>query len=191
MLSKPSWRTRLCLAALAAVGVAVAHTLAFRVALPDAHVRHGELEATGHGYWPYFVALALAFVVAGLAGFAGAQDRALPRLRRYPAIVGRLALVQIVGFILLEVVERLAVGGIELLLQEPAFLIGIPLQLLIAALGAFFLVVFARTVAWLRRSTVGTCTRTDRPSLFTNVAAPVISMATGGPSWRGPPPSRN
>ena len=140
--------TRLWLGGLAAGGVAVAHVLAFLLVAPDPARRAAMLEATGHGAWPLVVSLAVGGVVAGLAGFAVRRGREArtPLRPLFGGILVRLAVLQVVGFVVLETLERLARhDAVEVLglLSEPVVLIGVVLAAATAAIGAFLLVLLA------------------------------------------------
>src|SRR5687768_8463099 len=88
-----AWRG-LWLGALAFAGVVVTHALSYRLAIPDHGARHEVLHHTGHGMWPPIIgALALAAVVAGLAGSLTPQAAARPA-SMVRSVAARLALLQ-------------------------------------------------------------------------------------------------
>jgi hypothetical protein len=66
------------------------------------------------------------------------------------ATVGRLMLLQMVGFLALEGIERLAMGkglaGLAELFGEPVIAIGLVAQVVVALAGSLLLVLFARVV---------------------------------------------
>lgn len=189
-------RMRLWLGGLASAGVALTHFVAFLVANPDHAVRSDVLHETGHHYWPHFAALALGALVAGLVGFVADRVRGTPtrqpsELRRlYGFTVTRLALLQGLGFLYLEAGERLAVrGSFAGLLQEPAVVIGLVVQLLVALVAALLLVLFARVVDTLfaRLRPRIRPPKVTVPVSVARVPRSALGFAAGGPSLRGPP----
>jgi hypothetical protein len=143
-------RTRLWLGGLAAGGVALAHLVAFLIAAPYPVRREELLEATGHGAWPVLVTIAMGGLVAALAGFAAGRLRearpASPAVL-FRATIGRLVILQVAAFILLEGLERLASGhDLAELWSEPVLGIGLVAQVFVALAGAVLLALFARLV---------------------------------------------
>ena len=131
-------RARLLLVAVA--GIVVAHAADYALALPDPARRASVLSATGHGYWPYAVVVAL---VCGAAALALAAHRGwhgeAPRvsLQRTAA---RLAAGQVILFSVIETVERLAVGGHPAdFLASAQFALGLVLQIGVALVAAVLL----------------------------------------------------
>jgi hypothetical protein len=185
-------RTRLWLGGLAAGGVAIAHVVAFVLAAPDPHERELLLEATGHGTWPLIVSLAMGAAVAALARFGVSRLRGEPSSSssvRYHATAGRLLLLQVVGFLLLEGLERLATGhGLAGFLVEPVILIGVLAQLPVALAGAGLLVTLVRLVdrlVLLRTSLPPFRATTHRGVL--DVPVPRTRVAADPANPRGPP----
>src|SRR5206468_495885 len=90
----------------AAAGVVLAHAADYVLLYPDPGQRGRELSATGHGYWPVAVGVAAALGAGLLVLAAGRGVR-----RRATALpsVARLAGLQMVLFITVEVVERASV----------------------------------------------------------------------------------
>lgn len=134
---------------LAATGGLAAHGIAYRVTEPHHDERAALLEATGHAYLDLKLAgsLCVALVLVGFAGrvLAGAHRGGSPPLWLF-------ALAPPVGFALQEHAERmLHHDGIVLLAaQEPAFLVGLALQLpfaLVALLTARVLLAAADALA--------------------------------------------
>jgi hypothetical protein len=145
---------RLWMGGIASAGVVLAHWIAYLLAAPVASHRDELLQATGHGAWAYVVALAVGVVVACLAG--GLRERLGQRPSQAPSPAyawARLLAYQSVLFIVLEGVERIASGGTPLsLATEPVFLVGLCVQVVVAAIGAFALVGLDRAaVALIRR----------------------------------------
>ncbi|TMK89471.1 MAG: hypothetical protein E6G57_01255 [Actinobacteria bacterium] len=125
---------------VAAAGIVIAHAADYALAFPDPTRRGRALSASGHGYWPAAVALA---VVCGAAAVARAVRRgwrsAGPRAS-LPATAARLATGQVLLFTLLETVERLAVGAHPLLfLSSGAFALGVVLQVAVAVAAVLLL----------------------------------------------------
>jgi hypothetical protein len=120
------------------VGWLAAHSLAYRVALPDDQERLNLLHRTGHGYLAYSnVFLALCLTVA-LVGFAISVVFGMERRGHATAPVLVLASIPPFGFVIQEHLERLLAGGTLPFgtVLEPTFAIGLLLQLPFAALGA-------------------------------------------------------
>jgi len=116
-------------------GVALAHCLAYLVAIPAGSQRSVHMAATGHGTFPLFLALASA--AAGAALFeVGRRAMRSTKPLDLAATAARLAAVQVPAFAVLELVERrLDVGGT---LTDPVVRLGVVLQALVA-LGAALL----------------------------------------------------
>src|SRR5437763_927939 len=106
---------------VAAAGIVIAHAADYALAFPDPVRRGHELAATGHGYWPLAVAVAVvcgAFAL-GLAirsGWGGQRSTT-----RLPAAAVQVAAGQVVLFTAVETVERGAAGG-----HPTAFLTSVP-----------------------------------------------------------------
>lgn len=182
---------RIVLGGLAAGGVVVAHWLAYFFAAPEAHTRAELLEHTGHQRWTIVSAIALALLTMSLgraawAGLSGAEPTAALLDRR---IFPRLALIQTIGFVALEGLERSVVTGSAAgLFAEPAVVMGIGLQIAAALAGAVLLTLVVKVVDRL------TLVRPAAPRLVqTRVRPPVVfhprslEVAVGGGTLRGPP----
>ena len=186
----PALRTRLWLGGLASGGVVAAHWLAYRLTTPAGHHGSDILHATGHRYWTWFVAVALGALVAGLAGFAHQRMQAgasmgAGALYRYS--LGRLITLQTVGFLLLEIVERLASGGSLDLAHQPAVVLGVGLQVVIAFIGALLLVAFGRAIDAFARLGDRPAIRESLVPFGSQIASIRPRMAIGGWTLRGPP----
>jgi hypothetical protein len=138
---------------LAAGGAAAAHLLAFMLAAPDAASRARLLRETGHGAWPAVVSVAMGALAVALLGLAAARLRdidPLPKGALFRASARWLLPLQIVGFVSLEAVERVATGkgltGLVDLWSEPVIALGVVLQCLVALAGAFLAVLVAGVV---------------------------------------------
>jgi hypothetical protein len=197
MRGRVSTRKRAWLGGIACAGVAAAHWIAYAIAPPSGHSHAEGLAATGHRLWPYFMAVFAGAFVAGLGGFvadrlgAGGDSGAV--LWRHAA--ARLAPVQVVAFVVLELVERALFADPTHstgLLAEPVLWTGIVLQVLCALAGAGLLVVFARTIELIqelvaRRSLPAAGKAAPLHRLATQLHARPLVMAAGGPTFRGPP----
>jgi hypothetical protein len=116
---------------LAGAGWLTAHSVAYRLAVPDSHDRAEVLSATGHGYLalePVFIAVGLLLMCAGLFASVSEGIRGRPQ-GRLPAWL--FALMPVLGFVVIEHLERMVEHpGIPYdLALEPTFLIGLALQL--------------------------------------------------------------
>jgi hypothetical protein len=185
-------RTRLWLGGLAAGGVMAAHLVAFFLVAPDPSQRAELLEATGHGAWAVLVSLALGAMVAGLAGFAVGRIREgdAPPRTLYRGTLGRLLALQVLGFVLLEALERLAHHPGDLLgfLGEPVVLIGLVLAAATAAVGAALIVLFAGLID--RLVVLRVLPRAPRALVPAGLAIffpPRLRIVLGSVSPRGPP----
>ena len=133
---------------LAMAGLVLGHVLAYLIAVPDPHHRSFVLQRTGHEYLP---AMAEAALVVALAGMAAVVIRAFapgPRggSERFSRLAGRLGLVQVLAFGVLEVVERIVAGApLRHLASDHILVIGMAVQVVIALAGAAFLRWLART----------------------------------------------
>jgi cytochrome bd-type quinol oxidase subunit 2 len=187
-------RLRLLLAGAAAAGVILAHAAAFLIAEPHSHAREELLASTGHRYWALTITVALAILVGGLYSLVMSRIRAARPLSpgaMFLESAPRLALLQVVGFVLLESIERLSVGHpLSELFTEPVVVIGVVAQILVATLGAAVLALLSRAVdaivAVLRRPEAGT--RRVLSLAPTGTHRPVKALvAVGGRTVRGPP----
>jgi hypothetical protein len=186
-------RTRLWLGGLATAGVVVAHVLAFWLAAPNPVRREHLLEATGHGAWPIVVALTLGALVACMAGFAAGrvrEERRAPPAVLVRGIVTRLVILQVAGFVLLEAIERLAIGhDLTELLSEPVMAIGLVAQIVVALAGAILVALFAHIVdrlALLLRP-IPRAPRVLLPGDALDFSVPRSRLVTGAAIPRGPP----
>jgi hypothetical protein len=112
-------------------GLLAAHTLGYRLAIPDPHARADALGHSGHGYFEYVpmaLAVSLGLLLAslllqGAAGFRGQRRRAAnsPLILVLPPI----------AFVVQEFSERLVhTGHVSwTTILQPAFLVGLALQL--------------------------------------------------------------
>ena len=188
-------RLRLLLGGTAALGVILAHCAAFLIVEPDSHLRHQLLSKTGHTYGTGF---GLAVFVAGLASLVWNSIHA-SRMRStaevFRAVAPKLALLQVAGFVLLEVAERLLTSGsfgLAGLVAEPVFVIGVVAQVVVSIAGAVVLALLSRAAAAIaaaiRRSTPRPV-RVLVPTATTDATWSRVHLAIGGLTLRGPPSS--
>jgi hypothetical protein len=180
-------------AAIAAVGVLVAHWLTYLAALPQVRARDVLLAATGHGYWPGAVRLVVALAGCGLAALllsnlgTGEQE---PHRLTFSGLVLRLAPIQCAAFLAMECIERLiAHAPVASVLHVHVLVLGVAIQILTASLGAFLLGLLDRAVAGvvasLRRPAHRSRAVLRRATVFTPFRPrPALAGASG---VRGPP----
>lgn len=189
----PSARASLWLGGIACAGVALAHSVAYRLAAPDPHAAARLLESTGHRYWGSTVLVAAILALGGLAGFGTNRWRSAPAAATGTLVwryARRLTWLQAGLFLVLEATERgLASTSPVELLSEPAVRIGLALVVVVALLGALALALLAAAIDVLRGA-LGA-----RPGPRTSLAARYSSQrgaacprpVADGWSLRGPP----
>jgi hypothetical protein len=136
------------LVATAGAGLVGAHALDYMIVLRDGASRHHTLVSTGHGYFSDAVVLAVAAGVVAMLSSAflgyrrgtGRSDRPVP----FAWLAARLSLLQVAGFILLELGERAAAGAPLDHLTGPLMAAGLLLQVAVAIVGAGVLVLLGR-----------------------------------------------
>lgn len=161
-------------------GLLAAHALGYRLAISDPHARADALAHSGHDYFsyvPFALTVCLGVLLAGLALQALSAFRGEPRR---PATSPLIVLLSPVAFVAQEIVERLAhTGEVSLMIAvEPAFLIGLALQLpfaLAALLLAWALDSAARVVGHALVSA-------PRPTFHVLAPAPVRVSAAPRPA---------
>lgn len=199
-----SVRTRSALKGLpaagtAAVGVLVGHWLAYVVAFPSAAVRQHVLQDAGHSYWLNAIRVAVVMVVAGLAVVVGrhargggrGRARGHPQDETFASLSRQLAVVQVTAFTAMEVVERLASGTpLSHALDHQVFVLGVAAQVVVASIGALFLLWFGRAAASLAEALRRDApVRPGAPALRPRSAAPrPVHALVGAAGVRGPPP---
>jgi hypothetical protein len=120
------------------------HLLAYALVYPRSDHRMEHLAATGHGTLPLHAICALSCAPAVVAVVAVLRLRG----RATPSPNARwLAAIQMLGFGLVESVER--GSSAASILAEPAFLLGLVLQVVIALLAAWLVRVVTRAVSML------------------------------------------
>jgi hypothetical protein len=176
------------LLAVASVGLMVGHSLTYLKLAPSHGVRTALLGITGHSYLDNILAFvpALAFMAALYWMAAGA----LATRHRRPGLIGTalaLALIQTIGFAGQEVLERLLIGA-PLHDLGSVLLLGVPLQIIVAALGAVLVGALHKAGHKLGALLTGPRTQPSSP------APPVVrsisflsAVPDGGLRSRGPP----
>jgi hypothetical protein len=141
-------------APLLALATLAGHQAGYRIAVPDASARADALAHDGHGYLAYLPLITGAFVALAVLALAararGGGRSTLP--------ISVAAALPPAGFVVQETLERVLLGahhaGVTAMLGEPAFLVGLALQLpfaLLALLLARRLQRLADTIALARR----------------------------------------
>jgi hypothetical protein len=183
----------LWLALLALGGLLAGHMVSYFVVAPDAHERADLLAATGHSQHPTFATVALAALIAGVIGIVTHLVRgrfsqtvaSVPRAR----IAVTLWALQTTGFAGLEMWERgHGLAGAAELLHEPAFLIGLAAQVVVALVAAAIVLLVSATVEAFLRLFLPPRNVSDAPP-FTTVTAcfPRTSVSRAAWNLRGPP----
>jgi hypothetical protein len=190
MRVKTAKTAKLVLGGFAALGVVVAHHLAYVIAAPDLHHRRELLDHTGHDAWPYVLAITLGAYVAALTGaIAGAvQVRGGGLGYRMGTAFSRLLLLQAGGYAGLEALERIFSGDVVTLPMESVLWIGLAFQVVTALIGALILGALVKAVTWLaRRLRRPRSPRLLPPKPALTLVVRVPAPATGSGSLRGPP----
>jgi hypothetical protein len=196
MISMKRART-LLVSAFAGGGVLVAHSLGYLFAgHEDPHGEAGLLAATGHNYFVYLAALVTALSVFLLSRYASRRlsDKASPEVsgvQLFAQAAVRLIFLQVVGFLALEFIERLASAhGMTNVLAEPAVQLGLLFQVVVAVAGALILSLFAGAVEAIRRRTRFASARRHTVRIYPKVTATRprrLTLAESGTGLRGPP----
>jgi len=180
---------------LMVVGTQVAHVVAYRIVYPNAHVRVGELLATGHGYmgYPAYVPVLLGLGLAVELVWLGSVV-ARPGDQRRAVAPWLFALLPVLGFTFQELLERWLTGaGFPWwMVLQPTFRVGLALQIPFA--------IVAYVIARLAQRGAERAGRVLRPaavcvitlgaevvSLFTAPLLPRRGVLAGGYAGRGPP----
>jgi hypothetical protein len=166
------------------VGLVLGHVASYAVAYPSGQARHAHLLLTGHGWMgPALVSLAAA-VPAVLAIAAARSARNGPLAVR--PLAARLIGVQVLAFLLVEVAERHADLGRAL--SDPAVLIGVVVQALVAVALATLLNGFTRSVVAMVRRRRRTRIRTRPASQrAAQLLVPLRPALLAAPRRRAPP----
>ena len=183
----------LALLAVASAGLLGGHSLTYVGLAPSGSTRTVMLDASGHGYLEKAVIFSGAMALMSLLFWVtnGALKKGFPRPNRQgTALV--LVVVQVAGFAAQEVLERLVIGAP--LHDLPAvLLLGVPLQIVVAAVGALVITVLhkagQRIAGWLSPSDrPPSGSPTDPPLSFVHLISRLLS---GGLGSRAPPPLPN
>jgi hypothetical protein len=181
---------RMRLAGPAAAGIIAAHWSAYALTL-SSHERAHLLEDTGHRFFPYLAAIGLGLLVAALSGWiARCLDPTAARSTRVLGVAGRLASLQVIGFLGLELGERAFFGhGVSLgVLSEAPVIAGLILQLVFAAFAALLLAAVAKVVDLVVARRGPRRTRKHSPTwVLSQTTRPRMRLATGSWTLRGPP----
>ncbi len=182
---------RLWIAGIASGAIWATHVVAYLAAAPDPHHRHSLLQSTGHAYWADLAPLVVGLFIAGLIGAVIEHATSSSgRMPSYLAVAARLTVLQVSGFLAIEIVERTAADGVSVtVLLHPVIGIGLALQVVAALLGALLLVSVGMAVdAFLHPARDGK--RADPPVLFSVGRTAVVRHlvpSSGGLSLRAPP----
>lgn len=182
--------SRAGVAAIAALGIALAHWAAYAVVVPDPHAREGLLETTGHTYLPLLGA-ALVAVLVGTVGVSLVER--FGRGTRIPTDLLVIAFIQVGGFAVLEVGERALFGssGVAGIAGEPVVWLGLMFQVVVAAAATLVLRLLIKGAAIVRALFSGAAPARRRTpsvvSFFSQIAAPRPAPCAGASSRRGPP----
>ena len=192
MKNKGTWPTRLWFGALALAGMVAGHQASFFIAERRGEHRHALLEATGHGSWASIHAIAVALALAALVGFVGAAVRSGQKGKRpragYLGGLGRLAPLQLAAFVGVEAVERVSAGSSLLeILSDRVILIGLLVQIVVAALSCLILLLVSRVVATLFRGIYASAASSELPSLAASTHTKPHDLSRVAWSLRGPP----
>ena len=169
------------------------HWAAYLLAAPAPHDRAHLLQTTGHGYWPIAISVAVGAAVLGLGSFI--TGSLTPRVRgSRQRILGhalpRLLVLQVSGFITLEVLERYLSGhaiGVDTFTQK-TLVVGVAIQIVVAFLSTIALAFVALVVDRLARpATTPTQGSTQLAALVSYLSTPRMVPATGAHTLRGPP----
>jgi hypothetical protein len=150
MSSRPK-ASVLLLVTAASAGAILAHSLTYLLAMRSVTVRDAVLSATGHGYWPAAVSIAIVAAIIAIAGVAARHFRA--GLHGGAVLVGdepwkilavRLAALQMCIFLLQETFERIAAHApLQTLVQNKLLFFGLLAQAAVAVAIASLLRAFA------------------------------------------------
>src|SRR5438874_641863 len=141
------------LAGVAAAGVVLGHWAAYRIAVPQAHLRQQVLAESGHGYWILAIKAAVILGLTGAGALFARHVRDGSRGGRshvdtYTAVVIRLAFLQAIAFTATETVERAVAGApVAGMFAHHLFVLGLAVQFLTACLGALVVVLLCRTAS--------------------------------------------
>lgn len=185
-------RARLPLGLIAAAAMLGSHWAAYFLAAPDPHERAHLLQVSGHSYWPTAITLALGAAVIGLIAFVGSRLKPEVRTSRSQIFSGafpRFVSLQVGGFLILEVVERLTSGhGLVLTgMFLTILLVGVVVQVAAAVVCSLLLALIAHVIERIASRPVHVPTTTAPLPLVSLISIPRPVPATGAHTLRGPP----
>jgi hypothetical protein len=143
------------MAGFAIAGIVGAHFAAYLVTVPDPHARRAALEVSGHRYWPLVIAAGVVALGVSLIvltrRIANSHSVTSGNAGRFWFFVLRLFALQVLGFVALEAAEWtfVAVHPLAELIAEPAFIVGLALQIAVAFVGALVIVAFSRAIEFV------------------------------------------
>lgn len=179
----------LALLAVASVGLVAGHSLTYLKLAPSHGTRTALLGVTGHSYLDN--AVAFVPVLALMSALYWVAAGALKSRYGRPNLVGTaltLALIQTIGFSGQEILERL-VAGAPLHDLGSVLLLGVPLQLIVAGLGAILVTALHRAGRKIGHLLGGSGpARQSTPSQpMLRTVSFLSAVPTGGLRTRGPP----
>lgn len=146
----------------------VSHVAAYFLAVPDPHARGMLLVQTGHNHWGLTSALMVGTLVWAFLRYAfnnafeSGGDAPKPS---WSGLWIRLLPLQVCAFVVMEATERLSIHQTAMnLFNEPAVIIGVALQAVVALLGALLLIVFFKVVERILTSRPAERRRETSPS---------------------------
>jgi hypothetical protein len=188
--------SRLALTMVAMAALLLAHWAAYVLAYRDIGLRVIVLAQSGHSYLTTVSKLSLIFVLIGFAWIAiAAWDRRTPAgggSLRFRAVALRLGGIQLIGFSVLEVVERLLVHApVMEMFSHYTYVLGLLMQVVTALAAAVVILLLARTV----RQVASLIATRRWPTLRANTfgRTPLVSAVAlrrglvGATGVRGPP----
>jgi bacteriorhodopsin len=134
--------------ALAFAGIVATHAVTYRVVEHDHGARAALLHDTGHRFWPWVATVGIAAAVAALVAFVvrSARPDQGPRVGLWS-----LAALQGGGWLALEGFDRMAFGhGSYDSLFDAPMLVGLLVQVAVAAVGALLLAALGRVIGFIR-----------------------------------------
>jgi hypothetical protein len=177
-------------------GVVIGHWLAYLVAVPAAE-RASFFATTGHVYWKAAIASATVLgAAAAVRTMVGSLRRGLRRAEpvgtvdRFLHLLPRISLLQVAIFVVQEALERLLAGApIHTMLHDDILVVGILLQLAVAAVLALVLTLLGRAAEAIGRAVAPATVRLrrevrTRPAEAHRAASLLFRGAHGG---RAPP----
>lgn len=177
---------------LAAIGILSSHWLAYFLAEPSGHLRAHILQASGHRHYSSVAAVlvVLGLVMLAISAVSGVGLRGHRMAPR--SWLRSVVLIQLAGFVLLEGIERVFVshsGGLIDLIHEPAFLVGVAIQLAVAVANMALLRSVLFLVRTLRRARASSGERAPavRQRLVSLFVTPPPAPCSGAASLRAPP----